>query len=109
MIVTNQGIVILSQKEQVKMILGETLLLRQQRFYRYLPTVAIYLGKRKVGKFPFSRIIYQVKDKFPIGDIRRESVVGYETLTLLKEDYQTIAEWEEEEIIRQRLKVYCTR
>jgi len=93
----------------MKPYVGQTLLLRQQKYnVYYLPTVAIYLGKKEVGKFPFSKIVYRVRDKYSIKGSIRNSIIGYETLTMLSEDYQTIGEWEEEERIRQRLNQYCT-
>jgi hypothetical protein len=93
----------------MKPYVGQTLLLRQQKYNAYyLPTVAVYLGKKRVGKFPFSKTVYQVKDKYPIKDSIRDSLIGYETLTMLSDDYQTIGESEEEQCIRQRLKRYCT-
>lgn len=92
------------------MRIGETLLLRQQAYDRYrLPTVATYIGTEDIGKFPFTKTVFQVKAKYLIVGSYQNVIMSYETLALLREDYQTVAEFEAEERIRQRLKRYCTR
>lgn len=70
------------------MKIGQLLLLRQDAKDRlWLPTTATYKGIETSGRFPFTKTWFLVEETYPLGD-QIPKRIGYETLTLLLEDYE---------------------